>query len=383
MPRHLLTDRPTHARSPTIPPSCLPLGPFTLPTPRRRELTLLLLVRLATCFGSSADPPAAQGDELSSGAIPNPYSHPPRQFLLPAVLCVIAPNLLYHIYRTTIMSHSTTASDHSQTLPGSGAAPIDKGQFSKTFPRDFSRSCLILVQTYHEGKCSKSDAIKRLARLVIDELERASRAGDNIKEVSSVLCAYLEILNVFDKERAGTRQEAIVAREDWVEVAKGQVAATQKRGREDGGEPDHPAKHPIEKPIPFGRPVSLPDDLRLTHELRDTYRRDPADVKAILLGDPSRPEFPSDLWDDVLANKFIDFNQILSQIFWGNRIDGDDDWAYAWDKYEKAVLFAFPHRERSRAVQEPHPGTLSRGARCTQKHPGIRHASQNPSCRIW
>ncbi|KAN0115960.1 hypothetical protein V8E52_006500 [Russula decolorans] len=219
------------------------------------------------------------------------------------------------------MSHSTTASDHSQTLPGSGAAPIDKGQFSKTFPRDFSRSCLILVQTYHEGKCSKSDAIKRLARLVIDELERASRAGDNIKEVSSVLCAYLEILNVFDKERAGTRQEAIVAREDWVEVAKGQVAATQKRGREDGGEPDHPAKHPIEKPIPFGRPVSLPDDLRLTHELRDTYRRDPADVKAILLGDPSRPEFPSDLWDDVLANKFIDFNQILSQIFWGNDLE--------------------------------------------------------------
>jgi hypothetical protein len=254
------------------------------------------------------------------------------------------------------MSHnSTTASDHSQTLPGSGAAPIDEGQFPKTFPRDFSRSCVTLVQTYHEGKRSKSDTIKRLARLVSDELERVSRAGDNIKEVSSVLCTYLEVLNVFDKERAGGRQEAIVASKDWVskvEVAKGQVAATQKRGREDEGEPDHPAKHPIDlKLIPFGRPgsVKLPDDLRLTHELQNNYGRDPAHAKAILLRDSSRPEFPSNLWENVLANTFIDFNQIFSQVFCPvdveRQISGPSDWGYTWGKYEKAVLFAFPHRE--------------------------------------
>jgi hypothetical protein len=99
-----------------------------------------------------------------------------------------------------MMFHSTTVNDHSQTLPGSGAVPIDEGQFSKTFPRDFSRSCLTLVQTYHEGIRSKSDTIRLLARLVIDELEHAFRAEDNMKEVSFVLCAYLEILNVFDKE---------------------------------------------------------------------------------------------------------------------------------------------------------------------------------------
>jgi hypothetical protein len=99
-----------------------------------------------------------------------------------------------------MMFHSTTVNDHSQTLPGSGAVPIDEGQFSKTFPRDFSRSCLTLVQTYHEGIRPKSDTIRLLARLVIDELEHAFRAEDNMKEVSFVLCAYLEILNVFDKE---------------------------------------------------------------------------------------------------------------------------------------------------------------------------------------
>jgi hypothetical protein len=253
------------------------------------------------------------------------------------------------------MTHSPTASDHSQTLPGSEAAPIDEGQFSPTFLSDFSRSCLTLVQTYHEGKRSKSDAIKRLARLVIDELERASRAGDNIKEVSSVLCAYLEILNVFDKERAGARQEAIAAREDWIgkaEVAKGQVATAQKMGREDEGKPDHPAKDPIDlELIPFGRPspdsVKLPDDLRLTHELQDNYGRDPACAKAILLRNPSRPEFPSNLWENVLANTFIDFNQIFSQLFCplDRQISGSGDWAYTWDIYERAVLFAFPHRE--------------------------------------
>jgi len=257
------------------------------------------------------------------------------------------------------MSHSTTASDHSQTLPGSGAATIGEageGQLSRNFPRDFSQQCLNLVQTYHEGKRSKSDTIKQFARLVIDELERASRAG-NIKEVSSVLCAYLEILNVFDKERAGARKETIVARDDCVgkvEVTKGQVAATQKRGREDKGKPDHSAKQGIDlELIPFGRPdsVKLPDDLRLTHELRDNYGRDPAFAKAMLLRDPSRPEFPSNLWENVLANTYIDLNKIFRQLSYpvdhqiDRQISGSGDWAYTWDKYEKAVLFAFPHRE--------------------------------------
>jgi len=64
------------------------------------------------------------------------------------------------------------------------------------------------------------------------------------KRVSSVLCAYLEIPKVFDKERAGAQQEAIG---DRVEVApKGQVAVTQKRGREDKGKPDHSPKHSID-----------------------------------------------------------------------------------------------------------------------------------------
>lgn len=250
------------------------------------------------------------------------------------------------------MSQSTTASDYLRTFPGSGATSVVEGQFSKTFPREFSRSCFALVQAYHEGKRSKSDAIKWLARLVIDELERISRAGDNIKEVTSVLCAYLEILNVFDKERAGTRQGAISDLEDLVEVGKGHVAVTLKRGREreDEGEPGHPAKHPIDlKLIPFGRPdsVKLSDDLRLTHELRDTYGRDPAYIKTILLRDPSRPEFPSNLWEDVLANTFVDLNEIAETqvLHGGHHINGARDWTYAWDKYEKAVLFAFPHRE--------------------------------------
>lgn len=246
-------------------------------------------------------------------------------------------------------THSTTAGDRSQTLPGSWV-PIDEGQFSKTFPKDFSRLCLILVQAYHEGKRFKSDTIKRLTRLFIDELERASQAPNNIKEVSSVHCAYLEILNVFDKERAGAGQGSIDARVDWVdkvEVVKKRVAAIQSTGREDEGKPDHPAKHPIDlKLIPFGSSdsVKLPDDLRLTHELQDNYGRDPAYAKAILLRDPSRPEFPSNLWENILANTFIDFNQIFGRIF-DRQISGFGEWAYTWDRYEKAVLFAFPHRE--------------------------------------
>jgi hypothetical protein len=50
---------------------------------------------------------------------------------------------------------------------------------------------------------------------------------------------------------------------------------------------------------------------------------------------------------NILANTFIDFNQIFSQIFHPveRQISDFGEWAYTWDKYEKAVLFAFPHRE--------------------------------------
>ena len=244
---------------------------------------------------------------------------------------------------------TTTVSDHSQTLPGSGAAPVDEGQLSKAFLRSFSQSCLTVVQDYQEGKRSKSDTIKRLAILVIGELERASRAGDNVKEVSSVLCAYLEILNGLEK---GVRKEAIAAREvGKVEVAKAQVATTPKRGREDE-EPHHPAIRTIDLDlIPFGRPVSakLPDDLRRTHELQDNYARDLAHAEVVLLNDQSRPEFPSDLWKNVLTNTFIDFDPIFNQFQFFSpecrQISGSGDWVFAWNRYEKAVLFAFPHRE--------------------------------------
>jgi hypothetical protein len=227
--------------------------------------------------------------------------------------------------------HSTTTGDHSQTSPGI-MPPIDEY---------FSQACLSLVQTYHEGKRSKSNTIKCLTDLVTDELPRA---GDdiNIKMVTSVLCGYLEILTEFDNERAGARQEAIDAMEDWVRKAKRQVAATQKRGRDDEGEPD---KHSIDlELIPFGKPDSVkpPDDLRLTLELQDNYRRDLAYAKTILLGDQSRPEFPPNLWEDVLTNRFIDFNQIFRQTYYpvekcdNRRINEPYDWVYTWDKYQKA-----------------------------------------------
>ena len=251
------------------------------------------------------------------------------------------------------MTQSTTAGDHSHTFPGS-RAPYMRDS-SPRLSREISSYHALLFSKTTTRENAPSPTRSHVTRRLINDLERASRAGDNIKEVTSVLCAYLEILNVLDKERAGAQQEGIHATEDWVgkvEVAKKQFAATQERGREDEEEPDHPAKHPSDlELIPFGRrdSIKLPDDLRVTHELQDNYGRDPAYAKTMLLRAPSRPELPSNLWENVLANSFIDFNQIFSQLSFpverDRKIDGSGDWVYIWDKYEKAVLFAFPHRK--------------------------------------
>ncbi|KAH9971301.1 hypothetical protein BGW80DRAFT_1137449, partial [Lactifluus volemus] len=57
-------------------------------------------------------------------------------------------------------------------------------------------------------------------------------------------------------------------------------------------------------------------------------------IKRKLLANQRRPDFPTSLWSDVISNSFVDLNRVF------------DFRRSAWDRYQGAVLFLYPHRTR-------------------------------------
>jgi hypothetical protein len=135
------------------------------------------------------------------------------------------------------------------------------------------------------------------------------------------------------------------------EVAEGQALAStiSKRRREDVSDGDQPHKRVLnEDLIPFGKgdDVDLPPDLAKTLEMQENYARDPGYAKSLLLRDSLRPEFPTALWGDVIANAFIDLNTVFDSTNVDSQIRSSGDWCSAWNKYRDAVAFVYPHRVR-------------------------------------
>jgi hypothetical protein len=87
--------------------------------------------------------------------------------------------------------------------------------------------------------------------------------------------------------------------------------------------------------------VNLPHDIAHTLQLQENYARDPGYIKRRVVHDPRRPEFPTALWGDVIANGYVDLNKVVDG--W---IQECGEWSVAWDKYEEAVLFVYPHRKQ-------------------------------------
>jgi hypothetical protein len=57
-------------------------------------------------------------------------------------------------------------------------------------------------------------------------------------------------------------------------------------------------------------------------------------IKRKLLANQRRPDFPTSLWSDVISNSFVDLNRVF------------DFRRSAWDRYQGAALFLYPHRTR-------------------------------------
>jgi len=134
---------------------------------------------------------------------------------------------------------------------------------------------------------------------------------------------------------------------------------------------------PDESLFAFNHPSNVrhPIDpkLELTLKLRNNYALDLKMSKQAVLGFPRCPLLPDSLWNDVLLDRYVDFDKILTGYYalesdhretqsFGNldislntggssgkmskeiRIYGE--WSIAYARYTRAVVFVYPHRNR-------------------------------------
>ncbi|KZV86342.1 hypothetical protein EXIGLDRAFT_577999, partial [Exidia glandulosa HHB12029] len=73
------------------------------------------------------------------------------------------------------------------------------------------------------------------------------------------------------------------------------------------------------------------------------YLADVKRAKRDLLATGCAPAFPLELWEDILANRAIDFDKIYSASF-SHRIEDLADWLFCFHRWNEAVCAAFPFR---------------------------------------
>ncbi|KAH9963990.1 hypothetical protein BGW80DRAFT_1563454 [Lactifluus volemus] len=98
--------------------------------------------------------------------------------------------------------------------------------------------------------------------------------------------------------------------------------------------------------------------------MQENYGRDPKLVKKKVLASQGRPHFPTSVWSDVISNTYVDLNKLFDFHF---ATDGPSKRSVqhvgqfdivtnecAWDRYQEAVVFLYPHRAREVTTYAKH-----------------------------
>ncbi len=124
------------------------------------------------------------------------------------------------------------------------------------------------------------------------------------------------------------------------------------------------------------KPSMRPEVKRTTELLRE-YRIDVAAAKADLLDSTFAPEFPESEWTNLLLGKPVDFDVVFAGRYSSKSVEkhveqlGDVelsyqarepskkvetswDWIGAWEAFQRAMLFAFPHRSLELSTYRDH-----------------------------
>ena len=116
---------------------------------------------------------------------------------------------------------------------------------------------------------------------------------------------------------------------------------------------------------PNGEEGQEPQELRSklseskkTHFLRTVYSCDAEGALWSLFARGGCPPFPHNLWKDILANRFVDLGAVVEDYEGpsgkGGRILTQSQWLHGFEDYQRAVLWAFPHRRAEFSVYFTH-----------------------------
>ncbi|QRW02661.1 hypothetical protein RhiLY_01660 [Ceratobasidium sp. AG-Ba] len=110
--------------------------------------------------------------------------------------------------------------------------------------------------------------------------------------------------------------------------------------------PEHepkPESFPFERASPS--PDSLPPSAQRTKNLVELYFRNLKETKHALFQSESLPTLPDDVWDDILADRYVDIERI--HVAYNPpecSISSLRYWCMAFNTYVAGVCLAFPHR---------------------------------------
>ena len=308
-----------------------------------------------------------------------------------------------------------TSQNESNTQPTN--SPGIAATSATGFSPSITEHCAGLIETFRRGEATKFDTIVALAQTFKSPDAQTLSPGEN-RVRSQALNTYLEQVNEIETDRdqnrdrvgdrdqnrdrvgeegrrvirtsgTGTPERHGAGERDnepqLVQPGKGickprkrkQRAEAESEDDEEEGEAE-PARKRLEideSLFPFTLTDNdladlLPYGLRRTLLLKENYMRDLGYAKQRVVCNPLCPSFPPELWKDVLAGRYVDFDKIYANEHSTSpnrrrivkldksgqlrvqeskpevRIHSHGQWNIAWDKYEQAVHFAYPNRDR-------------------------------------
>ena len=298
-----------------------------------------------------------------------------------------------------------TSQNNSNTQPTNtpGVVAISTTGFSPSI----TEHCTSLIETFRRGEATKFDTIVALAQTFKSPDAQTLSPGE-IRVRSQALNTYLEQVNEIESDRdqtegrngeegrraVGTSRNGTPERHGAGErgnepqmgrPGRGTCRSRKRKQREemeseddeeeDGAEPARKRLEIDESLFPFTLSNDVFTDLlsyglRRTLLLKENYMRDLGYAKQRVVCNPLCPSFPPELWKDVLAGRYVDLDKIYASEHSTSpnrkrivkldksgqlrvqeskpevRIHLHGQWNIAWDKYEQAVHFAYPNRDR-------------------------------------
>lgn len=223
--------------------------------------------------------------------------------------------------------------------------------------------CTYIVSEYEAGNLLRHHANSQILDQFLS-LENADR-------IEAAITPFRQALDDIDAARAArkTRSPARSIREDRQRVLSKRARSNGSAGSgsdREGGDSGEEAKR---KQWPWEGKAKINDpELAKTLSLRAKYREQLEKAKDSIVTSVGAPTFPEPLWTNILKHGYIDFDKLNGAHFSAvNEEEGSaaivgeytirlksklatkpvttsTDWLYCYEAYERAVIWAYPHR---------------------------------------